>query len=86
MIITIDSITAGLRRYSSVSKNYVPNEFKFGIGRDRVQYFLWHAGNIDLSKYVQIVLFQFGTNNTDHGKPCTITNEIKRYISIFPET
>ena len=42
-----------------------------------------NASNIELPNSTQILIFQCGTNNTDHNKTSTIANEIMKIATVL---
>ena len=62
-----DSVIAGLRRYSTVWRNFILlcKTVNLGIGGDRIEIFFWRIHDIVLPKFIVSVFIHCGTNNID---------------------
>ena len=62
-----DSIEAGLRRYTTVWRNFILQykTINLGIGGDRIENVLLRINNIGLRKSVRSVIILCGTNSID---------------------
>ena len=63
MVVIGDSIVAGLRRYSTVWRQY--KTVNLGIWGDRIENVLWRINDIVLPKFIRSVVMHCGTNNID---------------------
>ena len=67
VVVIGDSIMAGLRRYSTVWRNFILQckTVNLGIGGDRIEIFFWRINDIVFTKFIGSVFIHCGTNNID---------------------
>ena len=67
MVVTGDSIVAGLRRYPTVWRNFILRykTINLGIGGDRIENVLWRINDTVLPKSIRSVVIHYGSNNVD---------------------
>ena len=67
VVVISDSIEAGLRRYTTVCRNFILQykTINLGIGGDRIENVLWRINDIGLRKSVRSVVILCSTNNID---------------------
>ena len=67
VVVISDSIEAGLRRYTTVCRNFIfqYKTINLGIGGDRIENVLWRINDIGLRKSVRSVVILYSTNNID---------------------
>ena len=67
VVVISDSIEAGLRRYTTVCRNFILQykTINLGIGGDRIENVLLRINNIGLRKSVRSVIILCGTNSID---------------------
>ena len=67
VVVISDSIEAGLRRYTTVCRNFILQykTINLGIGGDRIENVLWRINDIVLPKSIRSVVIHCGTNNID---------------------
>ena len=67
VVVISDSIEAGLRRYTTVCRNFILQykTINLGIGGDRTANVLWRINDIGLRKSVRSVVILCSTNNID---------------------
>ena len=67
VVVISDSIEAGLRRYTTVWRNFILQykTINLGIGGDRIENVLLRINNIGLRKSVRSVIILCGTNSID---------------------
>ena len=78
LVLTGDSIVAGLSRYANIWRTFFKtfHTLNYGIGGDRTQHVLWRAENATLPNSLKYVVIHCGTNNIDRDQPRDIANGV----------
>ena len=83
VIIIVDSIATGLRRYRYIWKNYFKDAINLGISGDRVENVLWRARDISLQQTTLFVILHCGASNLDQSKTEDIAEGVMKIAETF---
>ena len=83
IIITVDSIAAGLSRYSNVWETFFKESLNLDIGGDRTQHILWRVERLPVPSHLKYVIIHCDANNISKDSPSEIANSILCIALLF---
>ena len=74
--VIVDSIAAGLARFTDVFHNFFHNALNLGIGGHRTEHVIWRVDKLSFQASIQCVIIHCGINNIKFNNAADIANGI----------